>query len=514
MDTSAFKISFRYDFDPDNLVDKVGYLQVLLNEKHISTLRTYAPSRNSIKVLFPNEEELNKVFTCKEFFERKKFFPRILRTLKTKRTVFCSGFDTSLLETYDKNDIKDLLEKDNWGVSEIFVMNNYRSLKIEFVTIHQARTFLDDPNTSIGGIRLHNQHKVKEVNSLIDQCWGCGRLQTNHSSQNCIAQICLYCGKQGHHFYNCVIPRNFDEMTSDHKAMRYCVPCNTTGDHTSLDHSLCPTKKEILRERIRVNRELRHDQIQSIDKDLNIFKNLIDQTFSDTQPNLTLNKQNTQMTTLITMALIEEAFTPGVFQNKLTAECEANGLLPIKYTLEPNTAKEFVKTLCGAKDLAVTQDSSTETIHISKYSKDQLGGKKYLDNLAKFNQTVDERLATLQDLSEGAVSSIPYLLPSRRRLTNFYMTNRPNDATSNILQGKDDLNPEDLRHDPDLRAIQRCHNQVSYISNFKEDDLCNDSGKTVDPNPEYLRHLHDLNSRIPTQVSKVAYISDSSDSDY
>ena len=68
MDTSAFKISFRYDFDPDNLVDKVGYLQVLLNEKHISTLRTYAPSRNSIKVLFPNEEELNKVFTCKDFF--------------------------------------------------------------------------------------------------------------------------------------------------------------------------------------------------------------------------------------------------------------------------------------------------------------------------------------------------------------------------------------------------------------------------------------------------------------
>ena len=60
-------------------------------------------------------------------------------------------------------------------------------------------------------------------------------------------------------------------------------------------------------------------------------------------------------------------------------------------------------------------------------------------------------------------------------------------------------------------------------SNSKKDDLCNDSGKTVDPYSEYLRHLNDtfitecnkeLDSRIPTQVSKVAYISDSSDSDY
>ena len=74
-----------------------------------------------------------------------------------------------------------------------------------------------------------------------------------------------------------------------------------------------------------------------------------------------------------------------------------------------------------------------------------------------------------------------------------------------------------------LNTDNLCHD---LNSNSKEDDLCNDSGKTVDPNPEYLRHLHntfinecnkDLDSRIPTisslSQSKVAYISDS-DSDY
>ena len=91
--------------------------------------------------------------------------------------------------------------------------------------------------------------------------------------------------------------------------------------------------------------------------------------------------------------------------------------------------------------------------------------------------------------------------------------------------------PQDSRYlMPDtplsLNTENLCHNQVSCVSNFKDDNLCNDSGKTVDPNPKYLRHLHDtfinecnkdLDSRIPTisslSQSKIAYISDS-DSDY
>ena len=192
MDMTAFKVSFRYDFDPDSRTDKGSVLQSMLNTKHISYLRMYAPSRNAIKVLFYDENDLNKVFSDKFFFESIGFYPKISRTLKTKRTIFCFGFDASLLQTYDKNDIKDSLEKDDWLVTDVYIMRHNRSFKIEFLTIHHAIQFLNNRNTSIGGIKINIEHKINEVNSSIDQCWGCGHLQTNHTSETCQTQICLY----------------------------------------------------------------------------------------------------------------------------------------------------------------------------------------------------------------------------------------------------------------------------------------------------------------------------------
>ena len=84
MDMTSFKISFRYDYDPDSGGDKRSVLQSLLNTKQISYLRMYAPSRNAIKVLFYDEDDLNKVFSySKDFFEYLGFFPKISRTLKS-----------------------------------------------------------------------------------------------------------------------------------------------------------------------------------------------------------------------------------------------------------------------------------------------------------------------------------------------------------------------------------------------------------------------------------------------
>ena len=301
-------------------------------------------------------------------------------------------------------------------------------------------------------------------------------------------------------------------MTTEHKAMRHCVPCNTTGDHTSLDHSMCPKKREIIKERIRINRVKREDQIQSVDKDIHIFKDLIDQTFSNTQPTVTMNEQQTQLTTIITMALIDEAFNPGVFQNKLVTQCEANGLQPVKYSLEPNTAKNFVKTLSGSKDLNVTQNLPTETMRISKFSKDLVGGKKYTENLAKFNQTAEERLMTMPELIQGDA----HLIPRRRRLSNFNAANGIScDSIHNLTQGQYDIHPEGLRQFMGTNPIQRTHTQDLIQKKTTESSDISASGsctlnelsqRTVDLNPDYLRYISSLSQ------SKVSYISDSSDS--
>ena len=66
---TALKLSFRYDFDPDCKDDKGSVLRSLLNTKRIPYLRMYAPSRNAIKVLFCDEDDVNKDLLCKDFFE-------------------------------------------------------------------------------------------------------------------------------------------------------------------------------------------------------------------------------------------------------------------------------------------------------------------------------------------------------------------------------------------------------------------------------------------------------------
>ena len=70
-----FKVAFRFERDEytdDRILEtnekiKVG-IQTKLAQKEIITLRIYAPSRNSIKALFPSEKELNKVFINHSFF--------------------------------------------------------------------------------------------------------------------------------------------------------------------------------------------------------------------------------------------------------------------------------------------------------------------------------------------------------------------------------------------------------------------------------------------------------------
>ena len=95
-----------------------------------------------------------------------------------------------------------------------------------------------------------------EIDPTIQECWGCGVLQPNHSSEFCPnRKICLKCGGRDHKFHDCFIPNpNEREPTSREELVRYYVTCARRSDHTSLDHRLCP-KKEILRSRAREARE-------------------------------------------------------------------------------------------------------------------------------------------------------------------------------------------------------------------------------------------------------------------
>ena len=156
---------------------------------------------------------------------------------------------------------------------EVYIMRNNNSFKIEFDSSKTATKFLRDNSTSIGGILLHNRNKEREVNPCIPQCWSCGHINPGHSSSNCNrVQVCLKCGDRGHKFYQCTIPRTVEEMSQQQKDRRLCIPCGTRGDHTSMDHTSCPKKREIIKERARLAREADIQEQKNMQRDRDLIK--------------------------------------------------------------------------------------------------------------------------------------------------------------------------------------------------------------------------------------------------
>ena len=151
-------------------------------------------------------------------------------------------------------------------------------------------------------------------------------------------------------------------MTETQKRARYCIPCNRQGTHTSLDFGLCPKKREIIRERTREARRQREKIDTENMRDVELIKKVIDLSERE-WPSIQRNTQHNQISTIITLALIDEAVNPGVFQDKLTKACEDNNIQKVKYTLQPNIAKEFYNALTGKGNQVVPRTSQQAQIH-------------------------------------------------------------------------------------------------------------------------------------------------------
>ena len=170
--------------------------------------------------------------------------------LKANRTAYCHGFDSALLGAYTPLDIKNTLiaQPEKWKVVGVYIMRSKKSLKIEFKSSEQARKFIASTNTSIGGIQLHKENKEIEIDPTIPQCWECGHINPTHNSDNCPGpKRCLKCGDRNHTFFQCDLPKDITRMTRDQKDRRVCIPCGTRGNHTSLDHRDCTTKRSSLK---------------------------------------------------------------------------------------------------------------------------------------------------------------------------------------------------------------------------------------------------------------------------
>ena len=172
-------------------------------------------------------------------------------------------------------------------------MKSNKSFKIEMSSRKEAQKFLKQESISIGGIRISDDSKEPEIDPTINQCWACGVLDPNHNSENCTGRkICIKCGETSHNFFECPIPKDIGEMNYQQKEARYCATCRTKASHTTLDHRICPKKREILRERARIEREKRIALKESSNKEIELIRKAINFNNNEEWPLPHIRNQN------------------------------------------------------------------------------------------------------------------------------------------------------------------------------------------------------------------------------
>ena len=203
-----------------------------------------------------------------------------------------------------------------------------------------------------------------EVDPTIPQCWECGQLNPKHISSTCPGnKRCIKCGSRSHQFFNCPMPKDIDRMTERDKENRYCIPCDARGNHTSLDHRQCPEKRRLVQEKIKAARDKRKSEETEERRDTNLIKKTLEIANTNAWPALQNSQEQQQKTsTVVLLALLDEANLPGSFQRKLTSELKKNGLPEVRYDPEPGTASYMAKLIAGANTNQNTQAHRSNTI--------------------------------------------------------------------------------------------------------------------------------------------------------
>ena len=156
----TLKLAFRFNrtsYDPTIMKENNPIirrrLSTIFDANNMTYSHMYDPARNSIKIIFSSEKEIDKVLSNIDKFKNENFEPKISLELKAKRTVFCTNLDPALLQTYpEKEDIKSILEQQKWKVRDIHIMQSKKSFKIEMMEQKQAKQFIKSSDTHIGGI--------------------------------------------------------------------------------------------------------------------------------------------------------------------------------------------------------------------------------------------------------------------------------------------------------------------------------------------------------------------------
>ena len=141
-----------------------------------------------------------------------------------------------------------------------------------------------------------------------------------------------------------------------------------------------------MRERALQEREKRLASKETTNKDIELIRRALNLANNEEWPLPKWEQQNPQhckIATIVTLALLDEASSPGVFNKKIEEACNNNGIPIVKYKLEPNTAKNFQKSLCGAQTSNTPalnkEKKKSSTPKTSKFYNDQMRQKRNIN---------------------------------------------------------------------------------------------------------------------------------------
>ena len=375
----SVKLNFTIDRSrfQSNVVIK-NELERCFTEKGIMCSRVYSPSHKYVKVLLSSESVVDKVFDNKEHFNNNGFQPNLSMQLRTARTIFCYGFDTSLLGACDAETIKQALTDASWEVANVYILQSKRSMKIEFNSRSVANKFLEENSINVCGIRIEKHQMEPEVDPSIDQCYNCGIIEPGHTRELCPHRACcLRCGYEGHLFYQCQYIPNIppSQYTEQHRNQAYCITCRAADGHCSLNHRACPVKKNIIKNRILENRNLRAKACEEENKKSELGKQIAKELVNlnewhkppTNEAAEALPEPSMSMTAIITLAMVEEAHCKGSFQDSLDKACTDNNFPKFKYNINRDTAVMVVKNLTGNHGATFNVPNQKLKLHPNHY---------------------------------------------------------------------------------------------------------------------------------------------------
>ena len=105
----TFNLTFKFtrdDYSAEAKTDIDSVIKMMLQEKlddkNIKFSRMYTPNRNTVKVVFLSDEDLNKVFENEDYFRAAFLTPKMSISMKASRTVFCGDLIQHYLTTIIK----------------------------------------------------------------------------------------------------------------------------------------------------------------------------------------------------------------------------------------------------------------------------------------------------------------------------------------------------------------------------------------------------------------------------